>query len=63
MELKNAISVVRQELVNEGGMLHRIAQREGIDLEAASRLEEALKTLVAYYKDKNEVPKNWLSPL
>ncbi|MDE1464274.1 hypothetical protein [Spartinivicinus poritis] len=57
MDLTDAISTVRKELIEEGGMLHRIALYEGIDLKAANRLKTALKSLADYYKDKNDIPK------
>ncbi len=57
MNSEEAIGVVRDELIDEGGLLYRIALNEGIDLEAWGRLKAALDTLVIYYKNKSTVPK------
>jgi len=57
LNITDAINTVRQELIDEGGMLYKIALNKGIDENAVDKLMEALNFLVLHYKDAESIPK------
>jgi len=61
MNSEMAIDIVRQELVESGGMLFKIYQKEKIDIEAFDRLKAALIFLIDFYDGKRDIPKRLAS--